>query len=203
MEPVAPEHLPLIMKAINWYSAMCFNRLLNRTGHFWEARYHAASFPGSDHQRVLNVLRYIHANPKAAGLRQGYVYAYSNFGIYDRLTDDGLTQWHPAFLGLGATLDTCCNRYRRFCLILRPKRKSARRSAWGRRLLVGIPKQQRHRRDAGGQLSLFDDPERCQAPPGLFTVARAFTAANGGGRTVAASDETPPRLRLAPSPEKC
>jgi hypothetical protein len=32
----------------------------------------------------------------------GYFYDFSNYGSYDQLTDDGLTQWHPAFLELGA-----------------------------------------------------------------------------------------------------
>ena len=31
----------------------------------------------------------------------------SNYGSYDQLTDDGLTQWHPAFLELGNTLAAC------------------------------------------------------------------------------------------------
>ena len=34
LEPAHPEALPQIMHFLNWYTAMCFNRLLNRTGHF-------------------------------------------------------------------------------------------------------------------------------------------------------------------------
>jgi len=66
IEPAQPEHLPKIMHFLNWYSAMCFNRMLNRTGHFWEKRYWSQGFPPSDINRALNTLRYIHANPKAA-----------------------------------------------------------------------------------------------------------------------------------------
>ncbi|MEM1370258.1 MAG: transposase, partial [Cyanobacteria bacterium P01_H01_bin.15] len=40
LEPLAAKELPRIMHWVNWYTAMCFNRLLNRTGHFWEKRYH-------------------------------------------------------------------------------------------------------------------------------------------------------------------
>jgi hypothetical protein len=29
------------MHWLNWYTAMCFNRMMNRTGHFWEKRYHS------------------------------------------------------------------------------------------------------------------------------------------------------------------
>jgi putative transposase len=34
IEPKKAEDIPKIMHYINWYSAMCFNRMLNRTGHF-------------------------------------------------------------------------------------------------------------------------------------------------------------------------
>jgi putative transposase len=44
MEPTRSEDLPKIMHWLNWYTAMCFNRMLNRTGHFWEKRYHSTGF---------------------------------------------------------------------------------------------------------------------------------------------------------------
>lgn len=62
LEPQQPHDLPKIMHWLNWYTAMCFNRLLNRTGHFWEKRYHSTGFPNTDTRRALNTLRYIHAN---------------------------------------------------------------------------------------------------------------------------------------------
>jgi putative transposase len=74
------------MHWLNWYTAMCFNRLLNRSGHFWEKRYHSTGFPPGDTRRALNTLRYIHANPKAAHMQQSWFYDYSNYGSYDRLT---------------------------------------------------------------------------------------------------------------------
>ena len=40
IEPKKAEDIPKIMHYLNWYSAMCFNRMLNRTGHFWEKRYY-------------------------------------------------------------------------------------------------------------------------------------------------------------------
>lgn len=97
LEPQYPEELPKIMHLINWKAAMCFNRLLNRTGHFWEKRYHSTGFPKTDKRRALNTLRYIHGNPKAANMQQGWFYDYSNYGSYERLTEDGLTEWHPVF----------------------------------------------------------------------------------------------------------
>jgi putative transposase len=85
LAPACPEDLPRIMHWLNWYTAMCFNQMLGRTGHFWEGRYFSSGFPMDDKQRALNTLRYIHANPRAAGIRSGYTYLYSNYGIYDRL----------------------------------------------------------------------------------------------------------------------
>lgn len=45
IEPNAKEDLPKIMHFLNWYTAMCFNRMLDRTGHFWEKRYDGDGFP--------------------------------------------------------------------------------------------------------------------------------------------------------------
>ena len=83
---------------VSTYTAMCFNRILKRTGHFLEKRYFAEGFPIDDKDRALNTLRYIHGNPKAAKMRTTFFYEFSNYGSYEKLTNDGLTQWHPAFL---------------------------------------------------------------------------------------------------------
>jgi len=37
----------------------------------------------------LNTLRYTHANPKAAGMQEGFFSDFSNYGVHDRLGDDG------------------------------------------------------------------------------------------------------------------
>jgi len=71
----------------------------------WEKRYFCDGFPASDRERALNTLRYIHGNPKAAKSRSGFFYEFNNYGSYDQLTHDGLTQWHPAFLQLGNSLE--------------------------------------------------------------------------------------------------
>lgn len=73
--------------------------------------------------RALNTLRYIHVNSKVARMQQGFFYDFSNYGTYDRLTDDGITQWHPAFLSLGKRLDECAAKYRGFCKKYRPQPK--------------------------------------------------------------------------------
>jgi putative transposase len=138
IEPALPDDLPKIMHWLNWYTAMCFNRMLNRTGHFWERRYFCDGFPASDRERVLNTLRYIHGNPKAAKMRSGFFYEFSNYGSYDQLTNDGLTQWHPAFLQLGSSLSECARKYRGFCKRYNPKSKPARKCNWGNKLLAGL-----------------------------------------------------------------
>ncbi|MGK7871759.1 MAG: transposase [Xenococcaceae cyanobacterium] len=152
LEPLQPEQLPKIMHWINWYTAMCFNRMLNRSGHFWEKRYFSTGFPKDDHQRALNTLRYIHSNPKSAGMQNGFFYDFSNYGIHDRLTDDGLTQWHPAFLSLGKTLDECARKYREFCKKYKAKPKPEKRYCWGEKFLPKLLKKKN--KASPGQMKL-------------------------------------------------
>ena len=53
-----------------------------------------------------------------------------------RFTDEGLTEWHPAFLALGETLDACAKAYREFCKRYTPKRKKTTpQRNWGNRFL--------------------------------------------------------------------
>jgi REP element-mobilizing transposase RayT len=73
LRPDDASQLPSLMHWIGWYSAMALNRLTGRCGHFWEARYYSTAIAPKDHRRVLNTLRYIHANPKAAGVRKGFM----------------------------------------------------------------------------------------------------------------------------------
>jgi putative transposase len=172
--PKVAEDLPKIMHWLNWYTAMCFNRMLNRTGHFWEKRYHSTGFPLSDQRRALNTLRYIHANPKAAGMQQGFFYDFSNYGSYERLTQDGLTTWHPAFLALGVTLDLCAAAYRKFCERYHPTPKPEQKNHWGSQLLkqfVGSRTLKKSQR----QLKLWDEWE---VPSEIHEVAAKFIRAN-------------------------
>ena len=177
LEPSQPEDLPKIMHWLNWYTAMCFNRMLKRTGHFWEKRYHSSGFEKTDYQRALNTLRYIHANPKAAKMQQGFFYDFSNYGIHDRLSDDGLTQWHPAFLSLGKSLDECAAKYRKFCRKYKPKAKSESRYHWGSKLLPKVLKARERKKRSPGQMSLpWDDWEANNSE--IQDVAEKFVMAN-------------------------
>ncbi|WP_088242359.1 transposase [Calothrix rhizosoleniae] len=177
LEPLQPEDLSKIMHWVNWYTAMCFNRMLNRTGHFWEKRYHSSGFEKNDYKRVLNTLRYIHANPKAANMQQGYFYDFSNYGTHDRLTDDGLTEWHPAFLGLGRTLEECAARYRGFCKKYKPKPKPERSYHWGSKLLPKVVKGKGKKRTSPGQMRLpWDTWEVIDTE--VSEVAEKFVMAN-------------------------
>ena len=105
IKPADAKDLTRLMHWFAWYSAMALNRLSGRCGHFWEARYFSTPIHPKDHRRELNTLRYIHANPKAAGVRKGFYDPYSNYGNYSRLQADGISEWSPAFLKLSTTLD--------------------------------------------------------------------------------------------------
>ncbi|MEH1928521.1 MAG: transposase [Nostoc sp.] len=177
LEPAQPEDLPKIMHWFNWYTAMCFNRMLNRTGHFWEKRYHSSGFANTDSKRALNTLRYIHANPKAARMQQGFFYDFSNYGIHDRLGDDGITQWHPAFLKLGKTLDECAAKYRGFCKKYRPQAKKETRNYWGNKLLLGLKAKAKVKKSSPGQMRLpWDEWEASNQE--IEKVASKFIFAN-------------------------
>jgi len=177
LEPAQPEDLPKIMHWLNWYTAMCFNRMLHRTGHFWEKRYHSTGFANTDIRRALNTLRYIHANPKAAGFQHGFFYDFSNYGSYERLTDDGLTQWHPAFLSLGRSLLECAAKYKKFCQKYKPKPKPEINRTWGSKLLAGLGIARGSPKKCRGQMRLpWDSWEADNAE--ILAVALKFVGAN-------------------------
>ncbi len=167
IEPRLPDELPRVMHWLNWYTAMGLNRLLGRRGHFWEARYHASWVSNRDQRHVLNVLRYIHGNPFAAGVSPGFRHEFTNYGSYASGAADGITTWHPQFLRLGRSLEECAVRYRRFCRRYRPADKPDSRSiGWGGRSLLGglmgemarkasFGREASHRKATG----LFDDLE--------------------------------------------
>ena len=114
-------------------------------------------------------------------MQRGFFYDFSNYGIYDRLGDDGLTQWHPAFLKLGKTLDECANRYRGFCRKYKPQAKSQKRSHWGSKLLAGIQltkKSKTRKKSSPGQLSFPWDLCRVSENPDLKAVSEKFVNVN-------------------------
>ena len=96
---------------------------------------------------MLNTLRTIHANPKAAGVRKGFFDPYSNFGHYSRLQADGISEWSPAFLKLSASMDGCAKRYERFCQRYRHHSKAAPKCHWGSGMLKRLVSNARTRRD--------------------------------------------------------
>ena len=116
-------------------------------------------------------------NPKAAGMQQGFFYDFSNYGTHDRLTDDGLTKWHPAFLSLGKSLEECAARYRGFCKKYKPKPKPERSYCWGSKLLPKVVKSKGKNKASPGQMRLpWDDWEVASLE--VREVAEQFVTAN-------------------------
>ena len=78
------------------------------------------------------------------------------YGTYEKLSDDGITQWHPAYLGLGQSLDACAARYRRFCrkydVACKP---GGRCSAWGTQCLPELTRRKPRRLRVSGPLLPF------------------------------------------------
>jgi putative transposase len=185
LHPDDASQLPRLMHWIGWYSAMALNRLSGRCGHFWEARYYATAIAPKDHRRVLNTLRYIHANPKAAGVRKGFYDPYSNYGHYGRLASDGISEWHPSFLQLAPTLKGCSKCYERFCQRYCHQSKGAPKCHWGSRMLKrlveasGNSRSKRKRVSPGQQqLPFAFDYWLNQIPDEWHQIAARFRRAN-------------------------
>jgi len=190
LRPSDATQLPKLMHWVAWYSAMLLNRITGRCGHFWEARYYATPIAPKDHQRALNTLRYIHANPKAAGVRQGFYDPYSNYGHYSRLESDGITQWHPSFLQLAPTLTGCSKRYQRFCKHYRHHPKPPPKCHWGKRVLNNLLSgrggrsnsntRRKHHRIAPGQqhLPFAADHHHSLLPEDWQHIAQQFRHCN-------------------------
>lgn len=176
IRPALPSDMPRLMHWLNWYSAMLLNRLLRRRGHFWERRYHAVAGPDRDTRHALHVLRYIHGNPRAARMAEGFDWPYGNYAAYARAVDDGLSVWHPAYLRLAPTLDLCARRYRLFCRRYQPVRKPQAWPRWG-----------------GWRLWLDIDPRRDPAQGSLFGSGARY---RGGRKRV---DEAPRLAVLRPA----
>jgi putative transposase len=100
-----------------------------------------------------------------------------NYGSYERLTEDGLTQWHPAFLALAATLELCAAAYRRFCERYVAKEKRQKKGRWGSKLLKKIVARGKPKKKVSpGQQLIWQDWD---APvEEIKLVAEKFVKAN-------------------------
>lgn len=127
---------------------------------------------------ALNTLRYIHANPKAAGMQQGFFYDFSKYGTYDRLSNDSISQWHEAFLQLGRTLEECAAKSRRFCQKYRPQEKPEKRNSWRSRFLPSVMKGGKAKKSSPGQMSLPWNKQRVTESTEVHEVATKFIQAN-------------------------
>jgi hypothetical protein len=95
----------------------------------------------------------------------------------------GITQWHPAFLALGTTLDLCVAGYRKFCQKYRPQTKPESQSYWGRKLLAGVKRRRKLKKTSPGQISLWDEWE--PAGDEIREVAQKFVVANAANPEIA------------------
>lgn len=139
-----------------------------------------------DHRRMMNTLRYIHANPKAAGVRRGFYNPYSNYGHDGRLVCDGISESRPSFLQLAPTLKECPKRYERVLPALSPSRQGTPKCHWGSRTLKrlvetrGGQRSKRKRLSSGQQqLPFASDCHLNQIPEEWHQFAVSFRRANG------------------------
>ncbi|MDB9496342.1 hypothetical protein PN441_06815 [Spirulina major CS-329] len=97
--------------------------------------------------------------------------------MHDRLGEDGLTTWHPAYLALGETLEQCAAEYRKFCKRYKLKAKPPKRNHWGKNLLQGFQNKRKAKKPSPGQTSLPWD-QREVMNPAVIAVAEKFILAN-------------------------
>ena len=74
------EALSKLMKRLESSYASYFNKRHERVGHLFQDRF--SSEPVNDEAYLLNVVRYIHANPEQAGICPMARYAWSSYGEY-------------------------------------------------------------------------------------------------------------------------
>jgi hypothetical protein len=85
------------MQVINYNIAVKCNKFLNRTGHFWGARFHSVLIKSEE--QLINTLIYLNLNPVKAGLvYDPKDWAWSSYNIYvNNPTQDTITDIHPFF----------------------------------------------------------------------------------------------------------
>ena len=102
-----------------------------------------------------------------------------NYGTHERLTDDGLTVWHPAFLALGKTLDECARKYKKFCQRYKPKPKSERRYYWGNKFLPKVIRSNKNKAPQGQMKLNIPTWQNWEGDsPEVTEVTEKFVAAN-------------------------
>jgi putative transposase len=109
---VGGEDISRIMQFIKSQFARKYNRIMNRTGPFWNERFSDKIIEESDNPREAykNVHLYMGYNP----VRSGYVrdprdYKYSSFNCYidENYVSPVKVTLHPYFLNLGSTFKEC------------------------------------------------------------------------------------------------
>jgi putative transposase len=122
-------------------------------------------------------------------MRSGFFYEFSNYGSYDQLTEDGLTQWHLLFCNAGNYLEDGSRKYRGFCKRYNPSSKPARKCNWGNKLrlrasdLKGVKGARGDREVKSSSSSSQAEPpppRRCQVSqsPMVSAIAERFIRAN-------------------------
>ena len=91
------DNISIIMQVINKNIATQGNKVLERTGHFWGARFHSTLIESEE--QLINTLVYLNLNPVKAGLvYDPKDWAWSSYNIYvNNPTKDSITDIHPFF----------------------------------------------------------------------------------------------------------
>ena len=154
----------VIGRPLRWFmtqTSKTFQRLRNRSGHFWERRFRACLV--EDDLYALAALRYMDRNPVRAGIVEDpATYEWSSCASYALGAANRLIQFHPSYLALGAYAKVQQRHYR---AILSPSKEpylDSRDCRWTNQRAVGSPAFLERHHPSGRKQGIIPLPEQIQ-----------------------------------------
>ena len=106
-------HLSVLMKHLAGRHARRMNRVLQRTGPFWEGRYRCSLIERNSY--LLACLRYVEVNPVRAGIvTRPEDYQWSSYGMRMGIVDGDWLDEDPAYLAMAESAGLRRRRYAEF-----------------------------------------------------------------------------------------
>jgi len=126
--------LSKVMQGINLAYTLWFNRKNGKVGHLWQDRYKSAVVERDSY--LLECGRYIERNPLRAGIiKDPREYPWSSYRVYGYGKEDGLTDRHEIYEGMGKDQTQRQKAYREYVCSNRDKEEQEIREKMGRGII--------------------------------------------------------------------
>ena len=149
-------------RPMRWFmtqTARTFQRLRNRSGHFWERRFRACLV--EDGLYALAALRYMDRNPVRAGIVEDPTkYLWSSCATYALGAENRLIQFHPSYLGLSRYGGVRQRHYRSILASSSEPHLDKRDSRWTSQRVVGGLEFLRRHHPSGRRQGIISLPEQ-------------------------------------------